>query len=74
MFCSNYNINESYKEYLVEDLKIYEKNCMYYNHFESLGVLKNAIEMSNPRDEIYKVFKSLRNYKKNINNITSAKN
>lgn len=74
MFYSNYNVSSSYKECLVNDIQIYSENNGVYNSCMEFGILKTAIEMSNPRDEVYEKFKSLRNYKKYINNETSARN
>lgn len=74
MFYSSYevNVNDSYKECLVNNLEIYSKNQETYNARLYFGVLTTAIDMANPRDEVYEKFKSLRNYKKYINNTTPA--
>ena len=69
---SNYHISDSYKECLVKNLKIYNQNSRICNARMYFGALTTAIEMSNPRDEVYEEFKSLRNYKKYINNTKPA--
>ena len=55
MFYSSYevNVNDSYKECLVNNLEIYSKNQETYNARLYFGVLTTAIDMANPRDEVY---------------------
>lgn len=57
---------------MVNNLEIYDINHETYNAGPYFGILTTAIEMANPRDEVYEQFKSLRNYKKYINNVTPA--
>lgn len=69
---SNYYISDSYKKCLVNDLKIYNQNNRVCNARIHFGKFTTALEMDNPRDEVYEEFKSLRNYKKYINNTKPA--
>lgn len=72
MFYLNYSVNNSYENYLVSNIQVYDQEARNYHSRTEFGIVRSAIEVSNPRDEVYETFKSLRNYKKYIDNKTPA--
>lgn len=74
MFCSHCNLNDGYKNNLVNDIEIYSSKDGIYHCQTYFGILQSVIEVSNPRDDVYEKFKSLKNYKKYIDNETPAEN
>lgn len=72
MFYLNYSANNSYQDYLVSDIQIYDQEARNYHSRTEFGVVRSAVEVSNPRDEVYETFRSLRKYKKYIDNKTPA--
>ena len=74
MFCSHYNLNYNYKDHLVNNIEIYSRKDGIHHCQTYFGVLQSVIEVSNPRDDVYEKFKSLKDYKKYIDNYLKINN